>query len=851
MASDRIDYGIDLGTTNSAIVRMERGEPVVVKNEFQSDTTPSAVAFGRRGRIRVGTSAFNQLKNDRLHTLARDDPYLRNVFIEFKRTMGTDQVYCPSVDPSNCFTSEALAAEVLKALRNYVTDVSVGAAVVTIPAAFTVPWQQATQRAAELAGLRQCHLLQEPVAAAMAYGLQTDQANAKWLVFDFGGGTFDAALVLVEDGVITVKDTEGDNFLGGKDLDRAIVERILLDEVAQEHDLHSYLAEVPVRRELLRDALMKWAEEAKNVLSYNDSHWVESDLGEIILANGDEIELDFEVTQERLRPVVAPFFRRAIDKTKVLLSRHGLEGSDLDELILVGGPTYSPILREMLADQIRSPNTSVDPMTVVARGAALYANTIPIEDHGDDVPSAVVRLDLGYESTTVSPDEFVTAKCRDLADLRRFGQLEIEFQRKDTGWSSGRKALGGDGALFEVKLEMGQPNVFDIVVTTSHGDRVATHPSEITILQGTKVGGSPLTNSLGVAVIRDASERYPWIFQPLKGAEKGMPLPVTGQKTGLATKGQIRPGEPSDSLLIGVYEGAADAGGKPVALCSHVMSLELTGDQVNRVIPQGSTFDLTVVTGATDSVPKTVRVLFSGLDDEDYELPIPSERTREQTGWIDAELAAARKRIERMRVFDEVDAGEIEAVEASIADATALVGQAGTDRGDREQAIERLKEALRGLYGLVSEWSEVDTHLDEAWTNLTGAKSDGGCTKCGSVLSDAQMSELEQKHHQVKQARDVSLARHLAHDMERAFVYLMRCEWSRQIINWARVNFGRIRWKNTAPARMAVDEGVRSIMGDAPCDELLEIGRRILELRDQGPDVGDTSQGPQPPVLSL
>lgn len=847
MASDRIDYGIDLGTTNSAIVRMERGEPVVVKNEFQSDTTPSAVAFGRRGRIRVGTSAFNRLKNDRLHALARDDPYLRNVFIEFKRTMGTDQVYSPSVDPSNCLTSEALSGEVLKALRNYVTDVSVTAAVVTVPAAFTVPRQQATQRAAELAGLHQCHLLQEPVAAAMAYGLQTDQAHAKWLVFDFGGGTFDAALVLVEDGVITVKDTKGDNFLGGKDLDRAIVEKILLHEVAQEHGFHSYLAEVPVRRELLRDALMKWAEEAKNVLSYNDSHWVESDLGDIILADGDEIELDFELTQDRLRPVVEPLFQRAIDQAKTLLNRHGLQGSDLDELVLVGGPTYSPILREMLAHQIREPNTSVDPMTVVARGAALFASNIPIEDHGEDPSAAVIRLDLGYESTTVSPDEFVTVKCRDLADLRRFGQLEVGFERKETGWSSGRQELGEDGALFEVKLEDGRPNVFDIVVTTPRGDRVETHPNEITILQGTKVGGSPLTNSLGVAV---AGEEY-LFFHPMKGAEKGMPLPVTGKQTGLATKGQITPGVSSDGLLILVYEGGVDAAGVPVALCSHVADFELTGDQVNRVIPKGSTFDLTIVTEATSNVPKTVRVLFPGLDDEEYGLVIPSKGSAEQTGWIDFELAEAQKRIGRMRVRGEVDERELDSLEAKIVDAATGVRQAGTDRGDRDQAVERLKEALRGLYGLVDAWSEADARLDEAWQNLTRAKSAGGCSKCGSVLSDAQMNELQQKLRQVKQARDVSRARQLTQDVEHAFVYLMRCEWSKQIISWARVNFHQIQWKDTTPARMALDGGLRAMMGDEPCHELLESGRRILDLQDRGPGNGGSPQGPQPPVLSL
>lgn len=701
MASDRIDYGIDLGTTNSAIVRMKRGEPVVVKNDQQSDTTPSAVAFGRRGRMHMGTRAYNQLKNDRLHALKQDDPGLRRVLIEFKRTMGTDHEYSTSADPPFRPTPEALSAEVLKALRSYVTDAAVKAAVVTIPAAFTVPQQQATQHAAELAGLRQCHLLQEPVAAAMAYGLLTDQANEKWLVFDFGGGTFDAALVVVEDGVITVRDTEGDNHLGGKDLDRVIVEKILLEQVAQEHDIDSYVAAVPAREKLLRDALMKWAEEAKNALSYDDSHWVESDLGDILLANGEEVELYFELTRERLRPVVEPLFQRAIDKAKTLLARHGLRGSDLDELILVGGPTYSPILREMLAEQIRSPNTSVDPMTVVARGAALFASTISVEDHGGDGPSAVVRLDLGYEATTILPDEFVTVKCRDLADLRRFRRIEVEFERKGTGWSSGRQALGEDGALFEVKLEKGRPNVFDIVVTTPLGDRIATHPSEITILQGTKVGGSPLPNSLGVEVW-DEREEYR-VFRPLKGAEKAMPLPVTGKRLGLVTFEQIRPGVSTDRLLIRIYEGGTDAEGLPVATCqAHVMTLELTGDHANRVIPAGTLFDLTVKTERTSSIPKTVTILFPSLNDEEYHLDIPDKRTSVQTDWVDDELAEARRQIGRIRTLSTRDEGEIDTLETRIREAVARIGQSGADRDGQEQAVQHLKEALRTLYGRVA-----------------------------------------------------------------------------------------------------------------------------------------------------
>lgn len=834
MASDRINYGIDLGTTNSAIVRMDRGKPVVIKNDFQSDTTPSAVAFGRKGRIGVGTLAYQQYKNDRLQALMKDDPKLQRVIIEFKRTMGTDHVYPTSVDPPFRPTSEALSAEVLKALRSYVTDTAVKAAVVTIPAAFTVPQQQATRDAAELAGLRECHLLQEPVAAAMAYGLQTDQANEKWLVFDFGGGTFDAALVLVEDGVITVKDTEGDNYLGGKDLDKAIVEKVFLEEIAQEYDICNYIEEDSAREVLIRDALMKWAEEAKNALSYKDSHWVEPALGDIKLANEDEIDLVFELTRERLRPVVEPLFQRAIDKTSLLLQRHGLQGSDLDELILVGGPTYSPILREMLAAQIRTPNTSVDPMTIVAKGAALYASTISLEHHEDDEhedeeQSAVVRLDVKYEATTVSPIEFVTVKCRDLADLKRFQRLEVEAQRKGTGWSSGKQEIGEDGALLEVTLEEGVPNVFDIVVTTPHGDRLPTHPSEITILQGTKVGGSPLPNSLGVEVW-DKRQVYR-VFRPLKGAEKGMPLPVTGKRTGLATFEQIRPGVSADRLLIRVFEGGADADGLPVATCpAHVMTLELNGDQVNRVIPAGTLFELTVETERTSSILKSVTLFFESLDDEEYQLSIPDKRTSRQTDWVDDELADARSHIERMRSLATGDRGAIDALEARIEEAVERIGQSGTDRDAQEQAVAHFKEALRTLYGRLgdTDWLEVAAELDKTWMDLKRANAEEGHDE-----SRLEIRETRQRLQQVKESADVSHGQQLIEDMKSQIFRLKRCEWSKQVIHWARESFGGIIWTNAQQARTAVNEGSRALLNDAPCEQLHSHAGRILNLVEE------------------
>ena len=183
MASDRINYGIDLGTTNSVLVRMQRGNPVVLKSKdaHQLDATPSAVAFTKRPRTSktswdVGPQARTKLQLDR--KLALETGFdQQNAFVEFKRMMGSDHRYTPSVSPDRPWTPEELSAEVVKKLRSYVAEEDIRAAVVTIPASFTVPQQQATLRAAELAGLVQCCLLQEQVAAAMAYGLTSDQGT--------------------------------------------------------------------------------------------------------------------------------------------------------------------------------------------------------------------------------------------------------------------------------------------------------------------------------------------------------------------------------------------------------------------------------------------------------------------------------------------------------------------------------------------------------------------------------------------------------------------------------------------------------------------------------------------------
>ncbi len=219
MARTTIDYGIDLGTTNSSIAVLAGTEVKVFRNNDGFEYTPSAVWIDKSNRIHVGLLAKRYLE---------EDP--ENSCCEFKLQMGTNTAYKLAASGRQMLPEE-LSAEVLKSLKADVrrdTGEDIPTAVITVPAAFDLPQSAATKRAGELAGLADCPLLQEPVAAALAYGFQSESDRVFWLIYDFGGGTFDAAVVQVRDGVVQVVNHGGDNMLGGKLIDWAIVEQLFI-----------------------------------------------------------------------------------------------------------------------------------------------------------------------------------------------------------------------------------------------------------------------------------------------------------------------------------------------------------------------------------------------------------------------------------------------------------------------------------------------------------------------------------------------------------------------------------------------------------------------------------------------
>lgn len=440
---NKIDYGIDLGTTNSAIVRMENGKPIVKKTDKQADTLPSCVFINKKKELQIGEIAFHNMKADAFRALKHFKKEASNTFIEFKRDMGSTITYS-SANLQGEISPVELSADVLKTLKSFIQDENISSIVITVPAKFRNPQIEATIQAAKLAGFKHIELLQEPVAAATAYGLTAKDKDSYWLVFDFGGGTFDAAIIKSEEGFLTVKDTEGDNRLGGKDLDIAIVDSIIIPYLQNNYAIDNIIEDAE-KREILRNAVKFFAEEAKIQLSFKDTHNILSNLGDLPFEdeNGEEPEIDIDITQKDMENVLAPIFQKAIDITKDLLKRNNLKGEELGTLILVGGPTYSPILRRMLKEQItENVDTSIDPMTVVAKGAALFASTISVSEEvkEESRDKAKLQLDIKYEATSVETDEMVSLKIlRDKTEGIIPEKVFADLARGDGAWSSGKK----------------------------------------------------------------------------------------------------------------------------------------------------------------------------------------------------------------------------------------------------------------------------------------------------------------------------------------------------------------------------------------------------------------------------
>ena len=488
----KVNYGIYIGTTSASIARMEAGEPVLIRSNTLKDSIPMAVFVNRRGAIIVGDAAMNAYKSERLNTLKNWDSGNDNSFVEFTRTLGSDAKY-ESCNAKRRFSSIDLLAEVLKTLRSSEKDSEVNAAVITVPAAFKYNQIDAVRKAGYLAGLKQIEILQEPVAAAMAFGLISKNKDGYCLVFDFGVGAFDAALLKISDGIIQIIDTDGNQFYGSTLIDEAIVDKIIIPYLKNRFVIDELLSD-DYKSKILRNSMKFYAEEIKKQLSFSDETRILTNLGDIPGEDdeGNELELDMTVTVSELENAIAPIFQKSIDISQELLKRNNLEGDKLGALILVGGPTLSPVLRRMLASQICKPDTSVDPMTAVDKGAAIYASTIKRKEGTIEKNPTKIQLEIDFDTTSVSDEENVVIKIlADKTESEIPAKVFANVSRQDGGWSSGNIEINSIGEIVTVQLEKGKSNAFSITLYDDKGNKLECEPSSFNIL----IGGKGATHS--------------------------------------------------------------------------------------------------------------------------------------------------------------------------------------------------------------------------------------------------------------------------------------------------------------------------------------------------------------------
>ena len=350
-------------------------------------------------------------------------------------------------------------------------------------------------------------------------------------------------------------------------------------------------------------------------LSFNETFDILTDIGEVPGTDddGEEFELDFTITREDFKNAVAPIFQQAIDTCKELIKRNNLKGSDLSTILLVGGPTYSPLLRAMLKDQLsNNVNTNIDPMTAVAAGAALYASTRKIPSEFQNRDLAKIQLDLNYEATTVEPEEFVTIRVlREETTGEVPESLLVELVRADKGWSSGKVQIEGDAELIEVILESNKANSFNIITYDAKGTTYECEPKEITIIQGSKIGNATLPMNIGIEVKDNTTGLIR--FKTVNGLEKNTTLPAVGKTHALKTQKQIRPGVKDDFIKIPLYEGDTGADGTKAINNEHIKDVIISGEDLPKLLPAGSEVELTINVDA--SRRNKFEVFFPYLDE--------------------------------------------------------------------------------------------------------------------------------------------------------------------------------------------------------------------------------------------
>jgi len=822
-----IDIGIDLGTTNSEIGILRGTEVDIIKNNEGSEYTPSAVWFDAKNRLWVGRQAKEA---------SEADP--DNSAIEFKLQMGTTEEK-HFVRSGKRMKPEELSADVLKSLRASVKqkiNEDCEAAVITVPAAFELPQCDATNRAAQLAGIKQSPLLQEPVAAALAYGFQSMSDRVFWLVYDLGGGTFDSAVIQVRDGVIQWVNHEGDNQLGGKLIDWAIVDDLLVPAVAKESRLTDFHR--GDKRWLSAIAKLKHeAEEAKIRLSdpmigpatdITIDFWPKDNMGELV-------HFEYELKRADVEKLAEPIIARSINICRKVLGDKRLGPEHIEKIILVGGPTLMPYLRDRLSEKDKGLGIPlefrIDPLTVVARGAAIFAGTQRIKiGPVQQVVEGQFSIELDYKPMGPDVEPNIGGKISS-TQIKDFSGFTIEFINSGAKppWRSGKLGLGPDGT-FRTTLwaEKGHANTFEIELCDQRGRRVTTAPDSFVYTVGMVITDQQLTSSMGVAL---ASNEMCWYF------EKGMPLPLRRREF-FKTAFEVRQGKEGDLIRILVMEGDILRANRN----NKIGEFLILSKDIKRDVPIGSDVEVTLVIDESRLVNVQA---FIPILDENYEITfdmktyeqIDVETVEKEFSVEKARLAELRRKVETIpdssarKILNRIDEERmIPEVEKSLVAASA-------DPDARTKAKHRLadlKIALDGAEDAV-EWPLL---VSEAEDLIPSVKTI--IQEHGNNADIRTFDNLETEIQKAIKVQDPDILRKRIEDL-RNFAYsvldrkgIMQASWFESLCKMKEEMRDRIA------AEQLISQGQRA-MANNDVDDLRSVNRQLAALLPMPPPPPDIS----------
>lgn len=813
--SSTINFGIDLGTSNSLIAKFDKGSVEVYKNPSGfKETLPSIVGF-RNDRILIGEQARTYLQRDPKSVVSR-----------FKRKMGTSETF--KIKALNASKSPVeLSSYILKELKGFVhSGEQVESAVITIPASFDTVQSNATKEAGKLAGFKDVVLLQEPIAASLAYANKEkniDLKNSQWLVYDLGGGTFDVALVRIVEGELTVLDHEGDNYLGGTDIDALIVEKIVVPELQRRGAFADLLAEMKSesgKYNKLWHTLLALAETAKVELSSKTS--AEIDLGTVSDLEDDEgksIEAIINITRSEFESVIKDSVESTIDRMKQILTRNSLQSSDLKFILMVGGSTFIPYVRKRVEEVMGiAVNTSIDPTNAICVGAAYFAGTKEKgrSDESKTKSNSLIKIKASYPRASQEKEETFSARIE--GDITGF---QYRIVNDDGSYDSGLKKVG-NRIVEDLPLREGAYNLFTLKVYDAHGNSIPIDLDVIQIAQGRySVAGQMLPED--ISLVKDDLSAKDTKLQQI--FSKNAVLPTKGKSTVEVSQTVVKGSQ--NSIKIMVVEGPSNrhsSTNKPIGV------LQISGEQLTRDLLKGTEIDLTFE--MSESRDLTVSAFLNGTGQEFSQVFNPAQRD------VSSQMLAKEILLLEEKIQAEIDDAQ--------------------KNGNRETAddLEKVLDGVQSLIGSAAELSEDDVtdkkfqledkkrKLAQEMFELTSSKRLDQVkaeyqSKKSEVAELVNESGNDRERHAIAEilAREQSFINSSSPEKIQAVIQeLARLEW--QILmrtpDFLKAMFQHLMDRRTSmndqiQASQLIDSGKRAVARD-DIDELRTINGRLWDL---------------------